>query len=262
MTETNAQFAADRIWEAWENGEVLDDLPEQLKPKTREDGYAIQACLARPPMDELAGWKIAATSAAGQGHIGVDGPLAGRIFANRIQKPGATVSIQTNRMRVCEPEFAFRFGEDIAPRDAPYSVDEVMAAVSDLHLAFELPDSRFKDFASVGGPTLIADDACARDLILGPPVTADWRSIDLSQHAITGHVAGRIEREGSGGNVLGDPRAALAWLVNEMSALGQELSAGQFVTTGTTMVPLEIVEGDDVMADFGELGQIQVYIGV
>ena len=40
------------------------------------------------------------------------------------------------------------------------------------------------------------------------------------------------------------------------------MSAGQIVTTGTTMVPLEIVEGDDVMADFGVLGQIQVHIGV
>ena len=32
------------------------------------------------------------------------------------------------------------------------------------------------------------------------------------------------------------------------------------MTTGTSVVPLEIVEGDDVMADFGVLGQIQVNV--
>lgn len=262
MAESTAQLAADWIWDAWERGDVIDDLPPHLKPQSREEGYAIQDCFGRPPTDQLAGWKIAATSTAGQSHIGVDGPLAGRIFEDRIVKPGATMPIKNNRMRVCEPEFAFRLGKDIAPRTTPYTVEEVLAVVSDLHLAFELPDSRFKEFADVGGPTLIADNACARDLVVGPEVAADWRALDLSAHVITGHVAGRIEREGSGANVLGDPRVALTWLVNELSSINHAVSAGQIVTTGTTMVPLEIVEGDDVMADFGALGQIQVHIGV
>lgn len=260
MTETTPSIAAELIWQAWQEGTVLDALPPDIRPQSRADGYAIQQCLARPPSDRLAGWKIAATSAAGQQHIAVDGPLAGRVFENRLAAPGSTVSIKNNRMRVCEPEFAFRLGTDIAPRDVPYTVNEVLACVSDLHLALELPDSRFSDFAAVGGPTLIADNACAHDLVLGPAVAADWRALDLSKHAVTGHVAGRIEREGSGANVLGDPRIALTWLVNELSGIGQPLSSGDIVTTGTTMVPLDIVEGDDVMADFGDLGQIQVYI--
>ena len=44
-----------------------------------------------------------------------------------------------NRMRVAEPEFAFRMGRDLAPRDADYSVDEVLAAVATLHPAIEIP---------------------------------------------------------------------------------------------------------------------------
>lgn len=262
MGETTAKIAADRIWDHWQRGEVMDDLPSELKPQSRQEGYAIQASLRCPPEQQLAGWKIAATSSAGQSHIGVDGPLAGRIFQTCVIEPGATVPVETNRMRVCEPEFAFRFAKDISPKDTPFSVDEVMALVGDLHLTLELPDSRFADFASVGGPTLIAESACARELVVGPAITTDWRSIDLSQHAVTGHVAGRIEREGTGANVLGDPRIALTWLVNELSMVGTPPLAGQLVTTGTSMVPLEIVEGDDVMADFGVLGQIQVHIGV
>ena len=42
----------------------------------RLEGYAIQAMLANLSGQGIDGWKIAATSRAGQAHIAVDGPLA------------------------------------------------------------------------------------------------------------------------------------------------------------------------------------------
>jgi 2-keto-4-pentenoate hydratase len=59
-----------------------------------------------------------------------------------------------------------------------------------------------------------------------------------------------------GSNVLGDPRIALTWLVNELSAIGVTLSAGKIVTTGTCLTPLEIQPADIVSMDFGLLGQV------
>ncbi len=235
----------------------MDELPHNLKPTTREAGYAIQACFERYSSKPRAGWKIAATSAAGQRHINVEGPLAGRLLAERIYEDGASVSIEGNRMRVCEPEFAFRFGEDMPPRSMPYSVAEVMVHVADMHLTLELPDSRFTDFTRVGGPSLIADNACARDLVVGVPVSANWRGIDLAAQKVSGRVAGRYDREGAGANVLGSPAVALTWLVNELSELGIGVRRGELVTTGTCMTPLEIEEGDRVEADFGILGSIK-----
>jgi 2-keto-4-pentenoate hydratase len=258
MQPTNIQRAATILWDAWHSGSVIGALPEQCRPATRAEGYAMQAEFDRLSGNTRVGWKIAATSAAGQRHIGVDGPLVGRIFATRMHKPGAVVPLVQNRMRVAEPEFAFRFGRTLAPRATPYTVDEVMAAVESLHLALELPDSRFADFAAVGGPALIADNACAHELVLGAAVTADWRSIDLSSHPVHARIAGRYDRAGSGANVLGDPRVALTWSVNELSSLGIPMSAGEFVTTGTSVVPLELVPGDHVSADFGPLGTIAV----
>ena len=60
--------------------------------------------------------------------------------------------------------------------------------------------------------------------------------------------------------MLGDPRIALTWLANELSALGLTLGSGKTVTTGTCMVPLEIQPGDRVTADFGALGSIAIEI--
>ncbi|MCC0015168.1 MAG: hydratase [Rhodobiaceae bacterium] len=242
------------------DGSVIDALPAGLRPETRAQGYAIQACLEGFSAKPLAGWKIAATSAAGQAHINVDGPIAGRLLAERLRDDGASVSIANNRMRVCEPEFAFRFAEDVPPRAAPYSVEEALARVGDLHLTIELPDSRFTDFCAVGAPSLIADDACAEVLIVGPRIDADWRALDLARYPVRAEVKGRYDREGSGANVLSDPRIALAWLVNEVTQMGITLRRGELVTTGTCMVPLEVEPGDVVSADFGALGRIGVRI--
>ena len=250
--------AAAMIWQAWLEGRTIPDLPVGLKPRTRAAAYAAQAYLEAQSSRPRAGWKIAATSSAGQGHINVDGPLAGRLLAETMLEDGAEVSLANNRMRVVEPEFAFRFARPVPARGRDYEVAEVMDLVGEMHLALELPDSRFSGFTVVGGPALIVDNACSRELVVGPVVGADWRALDLSAHRVQCAVGDRYTREGVGANVLGDPRLALTWCVNEVSALGIDIAAGELITTGTCAPPLEIEDGDRVTCDFGALGTISV----
>jgi 2-keto-4-pentenoate hydratase len=257
ITTPSTADAAKLIWRHWGEGTVMAALPETGRPATRRDGYAVQAEVRRLFARDTTGWKIAATSQAGQAHIGVDGPLAGRMPGERTHASGATMSLAGNRMRVAEPEFAFRCGTRLAPRSAPYTVDEALAAMDALIPAIEVPDSRFEDFATAGGPQLIADCACARDFVLGSPAPDGWRHVDLSRHAVTATVAGRFTRDGIGANVLDDPRMALAWIVNELSGLGVALEPGEIVTTGTCMIPLAIQPGDHVVADFGAFGRVE-----
>ena len=230
-----------------------------MRPSTRAQGYAIQASLEARTPSPIFGWKIAATSKAGQTHIAVDGPLAGRLLPERVGASGDKVPYGRHpQMRCAEAEFAFRMGRPLPPRDTPYSVDEVLDAVTTLHPAIELPDSRFDDVTKVGAAQLIADNACAHYFVLGEASPSSWRGIDLVQHRVLGTVVGKVEREGVGANVLGDPRVALAWLANELSSLGITLDAGQVVTTGTCLIPLPITDGDEVRMDFGVLGTVDV----
>lgn len=243
------------LWATAQSGELIDLLPDGERPANRTVGYAIQAAYEDFSGEARYGWKIAATSAAGQQHINVDGPIAGRLLAEKVFAPDTEISLNNNRMRVCEPEFGFRFGQDL-PAGRAYDRAEVMAAVATLHLTLEVPDSRFTDFTKVGAPSLIADNACARELIVGPEVEADWRSLNLSAHPVRAVVVGKFTRDGSGAAVLGDPCDALTWLVNEVSGTGVDIHAGELVTTGTCMIPLEITPGDEVVADYGPLGAI------
>lgn len=261
MTREQLQAAADLLWGCWTRGERVAALPDDLRPRTREEGYAIQATLEARTAQPLFGWKIAATSAAGQQHIGVDGPLAGRLLAERAFRSGDIVPFGRNHMRVAEAEFAFRMGRDCPPRDAEYSAQDVLDAVAALHPAIEIPDSRYDDFATVGAAQLVADNACAHYFVLGHAAPESWRHIDLAAHRVAGSVTGRGSREGCGANVLGDPRLALAWLVNELSSLGITLRAGEVVTTGTCLAPLDIAPGDHVVMDFASLGRVDARLG-
>ena len=257
----DVRAAADLLFHSWSNGLRMEALPADVRPSTRAEGYGIQALVERRSAFPLFGWKIAATSKAGQTHINVDGPLAGRLLRERVKASGETVSFGTHaQMRVAEAEFAFRIARPLAPRSRPYEAGEVLDAVAALHPAIELPDSRFDDFTIVGAPQLIADNACAHYFVLADAAPDLWRGLDLVEHRVLGRVQGKLEREGRGANVLGDPRIALTWLVNELSGLGITLAAGQVVTTGTCLVPLEIEAGDRVHMDFGSLGSVAALV--
>ena len=252
------QAASDFLFGLWQAGEVTDRLPAEAMPASRREAYAVQALVEKRSARPRFGWKIAATSKAGQAHIGIGGPIAGRLIAERAFDDGAELVFGRNRMRVAEPEFAFRFARDVPPRAASYGVDETLAAVGSLHPAIEIPDSRYVDFAHVGELALIADNACAHEFVLGRAAPDSWRSVDLAAHPVHASVADKLERDGSGVNVLGDPRIALTWLVNEVSGLGITIKAGEAVTTGVTMTPIPIAVGDAVRADFGPLGSVAV----
>src|SRR6476646_788836 len=237
----------------------LTALAPGLRPRDRAEGYAIQAALASYSAHPVFGWKIAATSEAGQKHINVAGPMAGRILAETVLPNGGMASMRGNVMWVAEPEFAFRMGRDLPPRSTAYSVAEVLAAVDTLHPAIEVPDSRFADFVNAGEAQLIADNACAKLFVLGSPARNDWRARDLVEERPTITLRG-ARYVGHGRNVLGDPRVALAWLANELRELGLTLKTSEVVTTGTCHQPLPLQSGDELVADFGDMGQVSVMV--
>ena len=257
LTPEATDRAAALLWSTGRDHGRIDALPADVRPATPEAGFAVQAAVARHAADSRFGWKIAATSKAGQTHIGVDGPLPGMLLSRRILPAPARFSLAGNLMCVAEPEFAFRFRIALPPRAAEYTQAEVLDAVESLHPAIEVPDSRYRDFAKAGAPQLIADNACASWFSPGAATSADWRSIDLSRQPVRAFINGAPAGEGSGANVLGDPRIALTWIANALSRFGTGLAAGEMVTTGTCVTPVPVRPGDTVTADFGVLGRIE-----
>lgn len=257
MDPERARQAAEIIWQTWRDGCRIDSLPEACRPETIEEGYDVQRALAAHTGEPVLGWKIAATSAAGQAHLDVDAPLGGRLYQCFCYPDGAVLPAAGLHMRVAEAEFAFRLADDLPPRGRDYDVDEVLARVAALHLAVEIPDSRFEDFATVGAPQLVAENACAGLFVLGD-VVPEWRTLDLAAQAVSISLNGALKGRGVGANVLGDPRVALTWLANDRVARDEPLRAAQIVTTGTCLAPVAIAAGDEAVADFGALGRVEL----
>src|SRR5437763_12218488 len=225
MLDKNAIAAASKtLHDHWRAGTKVTGQDESLRPRDRIEAYAIQEGIEKYSSENLFGWKIAATSEAGQKHITVDGPMAGRILAETVIADGGTASMAGNEMRVAEPEFAFRMRRDLPARSAPYTLQQVLDAVDTLHPAIEIPDSRFAEFVSAGAAQIIADNACAHLLVLGSASTSDWRALDLVEERPVITLRGQ-QFIGHGKNVLGDPRLDLTWLAKELRQLGVTLKA-------------------------------------
>ena len=258
MESGQVEEAGRIILACWIAGDVIEALPEACRPRTLADGYAAQRTLAAASGESVLGWKIAATSTAGQRHINVDAPIAGRLLASRVRRSPCEVAFGANRMAVAEAEFAFVMGSDLPAREDAYSVDEVLAAVATLHPAIEIPDSRFADFTRAGSAQLAADNACAHEFVLGPATDADWRAIDLAAQRVTLSIDGCEATAGTGADALGDPRAALVWVANNHALQGEALRAGDIVTTGVCGKPSAVAAGNRVVADFGTIGAAEV----
>lgn len=242
---TRAQHAAALLWDRWRDRAPGEALPEAIRPTTVSEGWAVQLALT-----ELAGprsgWKIAASSRAGQEHIGVPGPIAGPLLAPGVRASGGTVRLTS--MASAEPEIAFRLGTDLLASGRPYERETILAAVADALPAIEIPDSRYIDVATAGEAQLIADLACAGSVVLGEPIQR-WCPTELRDRRVVMRINGQIASQGTGANALGDPCEALVWLVDAVTGHGSDLFAGEVVITGAAAQPRTVRAGDVVTCE-------------
>ena len=239
----------------------LSELPEDVRPKTPAEAYSVQDGLIDQLLahygGSVIGYKIACTNVTAQRQLHVEAPFFGRLLSAFFHEVPAQVEAGQFFMRVVEAEFAFEMARDLPPDATPRSREEIDDALKGVIPGIEIVDSRFDEWTTIGAPSLIADNACNAAWVKGSLLT-DWRGIDLAKQAVSVTVNGKVLREGSGSNVLGHPLNALEWLVNNLSARGLGLKAGQYVTTGVTTEVYMAERGDRITADFGPVGSVDL----
>ncbi len=257
MTPAQARRAAELLLEARRARRPIEALPEDCRPTDLDAGYQIQDAFIELSGKAVIGFKIGATSERAQAFLEVDAPFAGCVLDGNLHDSPAVLPAGDFIFRLIEPEFAFRLGRGLPPREAAYDRDAVAEAVECLHPAIELVTSGLENWRNQGAPALIADNGVDGGLVLGPART-DWRDFDLPRHAVSLTVNGAPAGDGVGANALGDPLAALAWLANHLSKRGHGLEAGAVVTTGVVTPFVELAAGDSAIADFGSFGQVRL----
>ena len=241
--------------------QVVTHLPQHLYPKTKEDAYEVQKEVVSHLMfhhqSAICGYKLACTNEAAMDAIGVDEPFTGNMLSHSTYGDNATLMASDFRIRIIELEFVFTMGQDVPVGTEPYTALTIEPFIDAFLPGIEVVTHQFEDLTQVGGHALIADNAIHGASILGPRNT-DWRTSDLANHAVRLMVNGECFDEGSSQNVLGNPLNGVAWLANHLHRRGLELTAGQFVTTGTACHVYPAQAGDNIVADFGELGEVSM----
>jgi len=222
-----------------------------------QGAYRIQRAATEAWGDEIAGWKIGATSYEIQKLFGITECVYGPVFKKSIFASPARLPAEDFQHLLLESEFAFRFIRDLAPRNTPYDLQEVLDSVDAIFPAFEIVSPRFPRLTIDDIPQLVADFCANGGAILGLPST-NWKGHDLSSQGVELWIGGELRQAGTGASVIGNPLNALEWLVNVLSAQGIGVRQGQFVMTGSTTGLHAPAKGQPAMADFGMFGKVEV----
>ncbi len=234
----------------------LEPLPEDCRPGDEAEAYRVQDALhgqlVAVGAGPLGGHKIGCTTPVMQAYLGIANPCAGEVFARTVQRGIGRFRVADYLRVGVECEIAVELAADIDGRRG-FGRATVGEAVGAVLASIEVVDDRYLDYATLGTPTLIADDFFNAGGVLGAPVR-DWRRLDLASLAGRMRINGEEVGVGRGADILGHPFEALAWLAGNMAARRRTLKAGEFVTLGSVVATRWVSAGDQVGVEVEALG--------
>ena len=228
-------------------GQPIAALPEGARPETEADSYAIQDAVLRRLGERIGGYKV--------GFSPQGGIFCAPIYASKIHASPASLPARGFHLLGIECEIGFRLNQALAPREKPYSRDEVLAAAS-LHPTIEIVDSRYQDFRSLDRLQVLADNFSNGALVYGTAASG-WQGMDLVHPPIEVTADDKSFAECSGLRA-GDPIGLLVELVNYVAKQRGGMPVGTFVTTGTHTGMVFTERGVTIRAEYGPLGRVEV----
>ena len=251
------QVAVQRLIDARSGRRELAPLTETDGDFTLEHAYAIQNAL-RAELDRRGqrpiGWKLGATSPAGQAVMGVKEPACGFLLPAQYVS-GADVSTGEAVSLCVEAEVAFRMrtklaGPGITPATAMHAVEGALPALELLDFIFS-GKPRAGDF--------IASSIIPKAIVLGGAVTS-LEGLDLAREGVVYEHNGDVVGTYTTAEVMANPLNALAWLANHLASRGMALEAGDVVMSGAISKMLRPKAGDTIRAQFERLGSVSINV--
>ena len=242
----------------------IEQLPESLRPRDETEGYVLQQevkrLLAEAGLGRAVGHKIGCTTPVMQAFLGIPSPCAGNVYAKGVLRGSGRVPRSGFVKLGIECEIAVELARDLAPQDVPFDRDSVVPAVGAVMAAIEIVDDRYRDFRTLGVPTLIADDFFHSGCVLGEPVT-DWQHLDLAQLAGAIYIDAAVVGSGTGALVMGHPFNALAWLANSHARHRLDpLRAGELVLLGSLVETQWLSAGARARVEIEKLGTLELAV--
>lgn len=247
----DADTAARLLLEARRTRCPLASLPEHARPMSNAESYAIQDAQMRE-LGPVGGWKVGSRTPDTE-------PTCGPLPQSLVLQSPQTFERGRFPLQLVEAEIAFELKSDLPPRSSPYAEEDVIAATRSVHATIEVLDSRYQDFRSVDGPSLLADFLSNGALVVGPGRMSGLR-IDQTRTRLQLFYDDRLELEVTGGNTAGDVFRLLVWLANHAAERCGGLRAGDIVTTGSCIGAHPAPPGTRVRAVFDGIPPVEATV--
>ena len=192
------QSLADLLVDARRNARQLHSLAGDLVPDTAAQAYEINAAIAARLGWEPLGWKIAGTTANVRGKLGLDGPIYGRSFRRFKCASPARFRHAELLDPLVECEFFVTLARDLPPREAPWTMAEVIEAIAEVHAGIEVAECRYARAALPPLTAILADGSASGRYVFGDRIE-NWRD-GLAAMKVTLEVDGADKTAATRGN--------------------------------------------------------------
>jgi 2-keto-4-pentenoate hydratase len=220
-------------------------VPTGPAPVDAAQAYRVQA-LVMAQLGEIGGWKV--------GSPGPDGPIScAPMPANWIFAGNAVLEGTDFTQREVESEICVRLSADLPPREAPYTIADVLAAIASFHPGIEVLQSRFAEPDAVGPLALLADFIQTGAFVVGEVISSRAVPTYLEQTILPGGPTRTATA-----NPAGDMIRLIRWLADDGAVWAGGLRAGQIVTTGSWTGKTAVPPGGTATTQFAGAAPLSV----
>ncbi len=240
----------DRLAAAWLARAPLE-VPQL---ETLDDGRCAQRGLVERlgrTLGPRVGFKAGLTNAAVRARFGVDTPLRGVLLRDMLVSTGAEVPVAYGARPMVEADLVVRV-KDPAALMAATTRAEALAALDAILPFLELADLGVADPSTLTAPAILAIDVGARRGVLGAPIPVQPAHLQALGGLVVVVVDGSGQElaRGAGHELLEHPLDAVLWLVRDLRAAGETLSAGDLLSLGAMGKPFAPPAGQTITARY------------
>jgi len=203
--------------------------------------------------DRLVGYKLGNIAKVMQDAFGLDQPDYGHLLASSFAFEGTTLDLGSFIEPFVELEPAFILGKPLGGKNT--TIAGVINAIDYAVPAIEIIDSRVKNWA-IGLADTLADNGSTGAIVLGGTPS---RITELNLRDTRGVLTfnNREVIAGTTGNILGNPLAAVAWLVNRLADYDVQFEAGQVILPGSCLQAVPMKEAGRWSGSFEGWGTVE-----
>ncbi|MBA4538025.1 fumarylacetoacetate hydrolase family protein [Bacillus aquiflavi] len=248
---------AKRLLEAERTKQAIEPLTTTFPEITVDDAYRIQIEQIDYRVTEgarIVGKKIGLTSDVMQRMFNVTTPDYGHLLDDMMCVEGEPINTTNFLSPKLECEIAFVLKEDL--QGPGVTEDDVVKATDYVVPAFEVIDSRIRDWKIRFEDTVSDNGSSARAILGGKPTSLT--GLDLHHIGMVFTKNGEIIDTAAGAAVMGNPLRAVAWLANALGEYGIALKKGEVILSGALTGAVPVQTGEIYTAEFAHIGSVTV----